>query len=197
MLRVVAKYANVIVLRHFDDIEARRASVPAARRPIISGGFGQWEHPTQALVGPVHALAHLRPGRGAEGLHREHATSTTPAPGHSMAYGLARLGAEGDSRLARRAPEPPTRCSPRSPHSASRCDEEFDLEQESFNELIYDMDLVYLPGCSAPKGPEADAFKTTMDKYLVRYETLLAGPSETGGPSTSPTPCPGDKARWT
>ena len=50
--------------------------------------------------------------------------------------------------------------------------EEFDFEQDRFNELIYGMDLVYLPGCSAPKGPEADAFKTTMDKYLVRYETL-------------------------
>ena len=57
-------------------------------------------------------------------------------------------------------------------------DEQLDLEQDSFNELIYDMDLVYLPGCSAPKGPEADAFKTTMEKYLVRYETLSRAQGE-------------------
>ena len=49
MLRVVAKYANVIVLRHFDDVEARRA-VTSSEAPVISGGFGQWEHPTQALL---------------------------------------------------------------------------------------------------------------------------------------------------
>lgn len=32
--------------------------------------------------------------------------------------------------------------------------------------------MIYLPGCSAPKGPEAEAFKKVMDYYFVRYETL-------------------------
>jgi aspartate carbamoyltransferase catalytic subunit len=50
--------------------------------------------------------------------------------------------------------------------------EELDLDQDSFNELIADMDLVYLPGCSAPKGAEAEAFKTLMDNYYVRFDTL-------------------------
>jgi aspartate carbamoyltransferase catalytic subunit len=40
------------------------------------------------------------------------------------------------------------------------------------------MDLVYLPGCSAPKGPEAETFKMTMDKYLVRLETLQHAETE-------------------
>ena len=34
------------------------------------------------------------------------------------------------------------------------------------------MDLVYLPGCSAPAGTESDAFKKIMDPYLLRYETI-------------------------
>ena len=34
------------------------------------------------------------------------------------------------------------------------------------------MDLVYLPGCSAPKGPDSEKFKDYMERYLVRYETL-------------------------
>ena len=50
--------------------------------------------------------------------------------------------------------------------------EEFDLNQDSFNDLIAGMDLVYLPGCSAPKGAEAEEFKKLMDYYYVRSETL-------------------------
>ena len=50
--------------------------------------------------------------------------------------------------------------------------EEFDLNQDSFNELVAGQDLVYLPGCSAPKGAEAEAFKKVMDYYYVRHETL-------------------------
>ena len=92
--------------------------------------------------------------------------------GHSMAYGLARLGAKVTLASPKSARTPDEVLAKIASLGAS-VDEQFDLEQNSFNELIYDMDLVYLPGCSAPKGPEADAFKTTMDKYLVRYETLL------------------------
>ena len=32
--------------------------------------------------------------------------------------------------------------------------------------------MVYLPGCSSPKGAEAEKFKKLMDDYYVRYETL-------------------------
>ena len=51
-------------------------------------------------------------------------------------------------------------------------EEAFDLTQDTFNELVAGMDMIYLPGCSAPKGPEAEAFKKVMDYYFVRYETL-------------------------
>jgi aspartate carbamoyltransferase catalytic subunit len=50
--------------------------------------------------------------------------------------------------------------------------EAFDLNQDSFNELVSGMDMIYLPGCSAPKGPEAESFKVIMDNYYVRAETL-------------------------
>ena len=49
MMKVVSKYANVIVLRHPNDVEARDACT-YSESPIISGGFGHWEHPTQALL---------------------------------------------------------------------------------------------------------------------------------------------------
>lgn len=59
-------------------------------------------------------------------------------------------------------------------------EEVFDLDQDGFNDLIADMDMVYLPGCSAPKGPEAEAFKQIMDNYYVRYDTLHQVECETG-----------------
>jgi len=49
MMKVVSKYANVIVLRHPNDVEAREG-VKYADSPVINGGFGHWEHPTQALL---------------------------------------------------------------------------------------------------------------------------------------------------
>ncbi len=51
-------------------------------------------------------------------------------------------------------------------------EETFDHSQDSFNELVSGQDMVYLPGCSAPKGAEAEAFKKLMDDYFVRFETL-------------------------
>jgi len=175
MLRVVSKYANVIVLRHFDDTEARRAA-PFSEAPIVNGGFGQWEHPTQALL-DLYTL--WRTYGRVEGLRvciastdLDHART-----GHSMAFGLARLGAKVTLASPSSARTPEEVLNKLAELGAS-VDEELDLEQDSFNELIYDQDLVYLPGCSAPKGPEADVFKTTMDKYLVRLETLERARSE-------------------
>jgi aspartate carbamoyltransferase catalytic subunit len=175
MLRVVSKYANVIVLRHFDDIEARGA-VPSSESPVINGGFGQWEHPTQALLDLFtlwSTYGHV------EGLRvciastdLDHART-----GHSMAYGLARLGAEVTLASPRDARTPAEVASKVRSLGAS-VEEVFDLDQDGFNELIFDKDLVYLPGCSAPKGPEAEAFKSTMEKYFVRFETIERAQAE-------------------
>ena len=165
----------MIVLRHFDDVEARRA-VGCSEAPVINGGFGQWEHPTQALL-DLYTL--WRTYGHIEGLKvciastdLDHART-----GHSMAYGLARLGASVTLASPRSARTPDEVLTKIASLGASAI-EEFDLEQDSFNELIYGMDLVYLPGCSAPKGPEAEVFKATMDKYLVRYETVQRAEQE-------------------
>ena len=58
-------------------------------------------------------------------------------------------------------------------HFNARVEEVFDMNQDQFNDFISDMDEVYLPGCSAPKGGEADAWKKLMEDYLVRYETIM------------------------
>ena len=48
-IRVVNHYADVIVLRHFEEGAAKRASL-ASRIPVINAGDGTGQHPTQALL---------------------------------------------------------------------------------------------------------------------------------------------------
>jgi len=169
MLKVVSKYANVIVLRHFNDTEARQA-IPFSDAPVINGGLGHWEHPTQALL-DLYTLWRMY-GR-IEGLRVCVASPdlVEARTGHSMAYGLARLGAQVTlaSTHERRTPE---EVLARINSMGAQVEESFDHTQDSFNALIANMDLVYLPGCSAPKGPDAEKFKVLMDQYYVRSETL-------------------------
>lgn len=168
MLKVVSKYANVIVLRHPDDVQARDAVV-YAESPVINGGFGNWEHPTQALL-DLYTL--WRVHNRIEGVKVCIASADLIAArtGHSMAYGLARLGAEvtlACPQVNRTPAEVMEKLS-----GFPNVQEKFDFTQDSFNEYIQGMDLVYLPGCSAPKGPEAEAFKKLIDNYYVRFEAL-------------------------
>ncbi len=169
MMKVVSKYANIIVLRHPNDVDARDA-VGYSDAPVINGGLGHWEHPTQALL-DMYTL--WRTHNKVEGVKVCIASADLVAArtGHSMAYGLARLGADVTLACptANRTPESVMK---KLETVNGNVKEVLDLDQNSFNELIADMDLVYLPGCSAPKGAEAEAFKELMDNYYVRFETL-------------------------
>ncbi len=169
MLKVVSKYANVIVMRHFNDVEAREAA-PYSEAPVINGGWGHWEHPTQAML-DLYTL--YRTFGKVEGLKVCVASADLieARTGHSMAQGLARLGAKVTltSPKSKRTPEEVIK---KIESRGIKVEEVFDLNQDTFNELVASQDMVYLPGCSAPKGPEAEAFKKVMDYYFVRYETL-------------------------
>lgn len=177
MMKVVSKYANVIVLRHPNDVEAREGAT-FADSPVINGGFGHWEHPTQALL-DLYTL--WRTQGKVEGAKVCVASPDMVAArtGHSMAYGLARLGAKVTiaSTKAHRTPEAIIGSLK---EAGGDVEEVFDSNQDTFNKLISDMDLVYLPGCSAPKGAEAEEFKQMMDDYFVRLETLDNVYKETG-----------------
>lgn len=170
MLKVVSKYANVMVLRHFDDSAAKEAA-PFADSPLINGGWGHWEHPTQALL-DLYTL--YRVFGKIEGLKICVASPNLieARTGHSMAYGLARLGAKVYLASTSQFRTPENVITKIKSVGNPDIYEQFDFTQDSFNEMISDMDYVYLPGCSAPKGPEAEAFKTIMDNYFVRFETL-------------------------
>lgn len=172
MLRCVSQYANLIVLRHYDDVAAREAA-GYSESPVINGGWGHWEHPTQALL-DLYTL--WRKFGRIEGLKVTVAAADMieARTGHSMTYGLARLGA----KVTVAAPTDrkiPSEIVDRIRNEFGReVEEVFDSNKESFNELIADQDLVYLPGCSAPAGATAEAFKKIMDDYFVKHETLDA-----------------------
>jgi aspartate carbamoyltransferase catalytic subunit len=165
----------VIVLRHPNDEEAREGAA-YSESPVINGGFGHWEHPTQALL-DLYTLWRTH-GR-VEGLNVCVASADLVAAhtGHSMASGLARLGAKVTlaSPKQNRTPE---YVMEKIAKSGGDVTEEFELDQDGFNKLIGGMYLVYLPGCSAPKGAEAEAFKILMDAYYVRFEALDKGYKE-------------------
>jgi len=48
-IRTVSQYSDVIVMRHPDE-ESSRLAAKVASVPVINGGSGPWEHPTQALL---------------------------------------------------------------------------------------------------------------------------------------------------
>jgi aspartate carbamoyltransferase catalytic subunit len=170
MIKVVSQYANIIVIRHPDADEATGA-VAYADCPVICGAFGHREHPTQALL-DLYTL--WRTYGRVEGLKVCVATPDLVAArtGHSMALGLARLGARV-YLASTRANRIPKEIMDKIKQFKGHVEEAFDMNQAQFNEFISEMDEVYLPGCSAPKGGEADAWKKLMEDYLVRYETIM------------------------
>lgn len=169
-LRCVSEYADIITLRHYDDLAAREAA-DYATCPLINGGWGHWEHPTQALL-DLYTL--WRKFGHIDGLKVTIAAADLieARTGHSMAYGLARLGAEVTLASPKRNRVPAEVTDRIRNEFGLQIREEFDLNKDSFNQLIKDQDLVYLPGCSAPAGATAEAFKQIMDDYFVKYETL-------------------------
>ena len=177
MMKVMSKYANVIVLRHPNDVEARDGAT-YSESPVINGGFGHWEHPTQAML-DLYTLWRTH-GR-VEGLNVCVASPDLVAArtGHSMAAGLARLGAKVILASTEQY-RTPALVMDKINKFGGDVTEVFDLSQDGFNEMIGDMDLVYLPGCSAPQGAEADAFKEIMDNYYVRFDALDNAYKNTG-----------------
>lgn len=167
-LKVLSKYANIIVLRHYDDVAAREA-VNYSEVPVINGGWGHWEHPAQTIL-DLYTI--WRTFGRIEGVNVCVASPDLieARTGHSMLQGLVRFGANVTlaSTSDRRTPEHIME----KVRGLGSVTETFDHTQDSFNELVAQQDYIYLPGCSQAKGPEAEAFKKLMDDYFVRFETL-------------------------
>jgi len=59
-IKVVENYADVIAMRHPSE-DATKIAAKAASIPVINGGSGSWEHPTQALL-DLHTMRTAKGG---------------------------------------------------------------------------------------------------------------------------------------
>ena len=169
-LRVVSEYADIIGLRHFNDTDIFD-DIQSAKVPVISCGYGNITHPTQGLLDMYTAYRALGTLEGIKVM----VTSpdlTRARSGQSFAMGLARMGAEiiysGPSEL--RTPETILE---KIRSTGCKFTEHFDCTPEEQEELIMQSDLVYLPGCSVPKGQDArEIFMNKAKNYYITLETL-------------------------
>lgn len=177
-LRVVSEYADIIGLRHFNDVEIFD-DIKSAKVPVISCGYGNITHPTQGLLDMYTAYRALGTLEGI----RVMVTSpdlTRARSGQSFAMGLARMGAEivysGPAEL--RTPETILE---KIRSTGCKFEEHFDLSEKEQDELIGTCDLVYLPGCSVPKGQDArEIFMKKAKNYYIKLETLEDIKKKTG-----------------
>lgn len=169
-LRVISQYADIIGLRHPNDEEVFEV-LPAAEVPVISCGWGNVTHPTQGLLDMYTTYRAL--GR----LDNIRVMVTSPdltraRSGQSFAMGLAKMGAQivysGPSNL--RTPE---MIREKLDIAGAKYEEHFDLSKEEQKELLMSCDIVYLPGCSVPKGQGArEIFMEKAANYYIDLETL-------------------------
>ncbi len=173
-IRVIASYTDVIVLRHpnegaallaAESLDEQRLAELGRRVPIINGGDGAHEHPTQTLCD----LYTIKKEQGkVEGLNVAlcgdllHARTV-----HSLAYGLARLGAHLKciSPASLRLPQNVKR----------RLEVEYDCvpeEYESFGDLSAP-DREHVPGArgrgrrrAAKRLMEEEQFLEAMGRFL-------------------------------
>jgi aspartate carbamoyltransferase catalytic subunit len=57
-LKTVQEYVDIVAMRHPDEWSSRQAA-EVVEIPIINGGSGSWEHPTQALL-DLHTIKHAK-----------------------------------------------------------------------------------------------------------------------------------------
>ena len=177
-LRVVSEYADIIGLRHYNDTTIFD-DINVATVPVISCGFGNKTHPTQGLLDMYTAYRALGTFKGI----RVMVTSpdlTRARSGQSFAMGLAQMGADivysSPSEL-----KTPDDIMAKVKSGSGKVEEHFDLNEKEQAELIKTCDLVYLPGCSVPKGQDArDIFMNKAKNYYIKLETLEEAKKETG-----------------
>lgn len=169
-LRVVSQYADIIGLRHSNDEEVFDA-VPFAEVPVIACGWGNVTHPTQGLLDVYTSYRALGRLDGVKVMVTS-SDLTRARSGHSFALGLGTLGAEivysGPQDL--RTPEIIRQ---KLQETGAKYTEYFDLSKKEQDELLMSCDLVYLPGCSVPKGQGGrELFMEKSASYYINLETL-------------------------
>ena len=161
-IRVMENYADVIVLRHPLEGAARLASEVAVV-PIINGGSGSGEHPTQALLDVYTMMRELGAIDGLHvGLLGDLRYGRTV---HSLAYLLAMY----DTTLYMVSPD-----SLRMRHEIidDVSNQVKVVESDSVEDVISKVDVLYVTRIQKERFPDPEEYEKVKGIYRITPETL-------------------------
>ena len=167
-IRTVSQYSDIIAMRHPDE-ESSRLAAEVASVPIINGGSGPWEHPTQALL-DLHTI---RTAKGTiDGLNIALAGDllygrTT----HSLAVALRNYD---------------VKCYFVSPKALKMRQDVIDdvngkldyTELENLKTILPEMDIVYATRIQKERFSDPNEYDKLKDSYLINKEYLKSAKKE-------------------
>lgn len=161
-IRVISKYADLIVLRHPQDGSARMAS-EFASVPIINGGDGSVHHPTQTFLDlyTIRRESHLEGLKIAMAGDLKYGRTV-----HSLCHALSLYGAEM------------TFVSPpelRMPSEIVRDLERQNIkvrETDSFEDVIGDIEVLYMTRVQQERFPDPEEYEKVKNRLKITGELL-------------------------
>lgn len=163
-IRVVSGYADTIVLRH-PRVGAARLASEFADVPVINGGDGAGQHPSQTLI-DLYTIRQSIPLDGIKiGLIGDLMYGRTT---HSLAYALTRYGAKIHAISPKGLGLPES-----IKHDLYHLGSEI-VEHESLEEIIKDLDVLYVTRFQRERFPNPASFFDVAAGYRIT-PTLLEG----------------------
>jgi aspartate carbamoyltransferase catalytic subunit len=166
-IRVVSGYADTIVLRH-PKVGAARLASEFADVPVINGGDGAGQHPSQTLI-DLYTIHQSMPLDGIKiGLIGDLMYGRTT---HSLAYALTRYQAEIHAISPKGLGLPDS-----IKHDLKELGCEI-IEHESVEEIIRELDVLYVTRFQRERFPDPAQFFDIAASYRIN-PTLLEGVRE-------------------
>jgi aspartate carbamoyltransferase catalytic subunit len=162
-IRVTSQYADIIALRHPQEGAARLAT-KFSRVPVVNGGDGAGQHPTQTMLD----LFTIRREKGAVGKQRVALVGDLKygRTVHSLATGLARFGAEM-VLVAPPSLQMPAEHVEHLKHEGARVETASKLE-----DVIANIDVLYVTRIQKERFPDLDEYKKVANIYQVDAELM-------------------------
>ncbi|MBN2335407.1 aspartate carbamoyltransferase [Candidatus Bathyarchaeota archaeon] len=157
-IKTVENYVDVIAMRHPDEWSSRKAA-KVASIPILNGGSGSWEHPTQAVL-DMHCMKHAKGKLDGltVGLCGDLLYGRTT---HSLMIGLSKYD---DVKLKLISPK----------QLAMREDVLTDTKgkveweaTEDLTNVIGDLDVLYATRIQKERFPSEDEYKKFANAYII------------------------------
>ena len=165
-VRVVDANSDILVLRHSNEGAARFAAEIAAK-PVISGGAGTEEHPTQAMLDIYTILKEKKKIDGLRiGIIGDLRYGRTV---YSLIYGLAKY----DVKIDLAAPEG-LRIRKEATHDIGNVTgKTIEItEHESLKEILPEVDVLYVTRIQRERIPDEQEYEEVRGSYFIDAENL-------------------------